>query len=141
VIALAWEGDWPLSQLFGERPWYYATYGYPGHNGIDVACPVGTPLRAIVDGLVVETGHDPRGYGRYFKLRQAGGCEWLYAHLQEGSQPAQDSWLQASQPCGLSGDTGRVDGAHLHLGMRADWRYRGSPYQGWVDPLPFLGLT
>lgn len=138
MIALPWEGDWPISQLFAERPAYYAQYGLLGHNGLDIACPEGTAVRALLSSTVVEVEYDGRGYGNYVKLRHEHGTELLYAHLVARGLPEPGTVVDAGQPVALSGATGRVTGPHLHLGIRPDWRYRGGGYLGYVDPLLYL---
>ena len=66
--------SWPLdkivfTQLFGDNPDYYSKhYGLPGHNGIDLAGAIGDHVYAAADGLVIDLGFDPKGYGNYIVL-------------------------------------------------------------------------
>jgi murein DD-endopeptidase MepM/ murein hydrolase activator NlpD len=140
VICLAWEGDWPLTQAFGARPAYYARFGLPAHNGIDIGCPEGTILRALFAGEVSEVWFDQAGYGWYCKLRHENGPELLYAHQRQAPAVSEGDLVMPGDTLGVSGNTGNSDGPHLHLGMRADWRYRQHEWRGWVDPTPYLGL-
>jgi hypothetical protein len=125
-----------VSQPFGVNPDRYARFGMAGHNGVDYAVPEGTPIRAVDDGVVVEVGNDPDGYGLYVKMRHAWG-ESLYAHL--GKQLASDmDVLGRNRYVGLSGNTGNSTGPHLHFGMRVNPYQRGWPFDGYTDPLPYL---
>lgn len=133
-----------ISQRFGENPQDYARFGLAGHGGIDFACPVGTAICAVDDGVPIEIENDFDGYGIYVKVRHTWG-ESLYAHL---SQELCDVGkpLQAGEALGLSGYTGNVDppgpaGAHLHFAMRIYPYTRGAPWDGYSDPMPYLGNT
>ena len=136
----AWEGDWPISQLFGVNPQWYVAFGLAGHNGIDVAMPLGTALFAPLDATVVECANDQAGYGLYVKLTSGGGQDMLLAHLSAQEPLAVGAVVTAGTPLGRSGSTGNSTGPHLHFGWRllnADF-YRGWPYNGYVDPRQFL---
>lgn len=138
MISLAWEGDWPVSQGFGARPAYYATFGLAGHEGVDIAAPVGTRVRALYDGEVVEVGLGDGPYGYYVKVRTPGGADTLWAHLLPYDLPRPGTWKGAGEPVGWTGSSGNIQGVHLHFGYRPHFWERGGPYDGWVDPLPFL---
>jgi murein DD-endopeptidase MepM/ murein hydrolase activator NlpD len=49
------------------------------HPGIDIAVPLGTPVRAAGGGLVAAAGMDP-AYGLFVRLRHSGGYETMYGH-------------------------------------------------------------
>lgn len=138
MISLAWEGDYPISQPFGARPDYYAQFGLGGHEGIDVACPVGTRCRAVESGEVVEVGLGSGAYGYYVKLRTPEGADWLWAHLLPYDLPRPGSHFDAGSGSWWTGSSGNIQGVHLHLGFRPHFWERGGPFDGWVDPLPFL---
>ena len=53
-------------------------------------------------------------YGNYLRLSHSGGQETLYAHLQYLFVRAGEV-VQARQPLGTAGETGRSTGAHLHF--------------------------
>lgn len=135
----AWEGDWPLSQLFGVNPSGYVQFGLAGHNGIDIAMPQGTPLLAVCNGVVLECRNDTKGYGQYIKIQSEDGQHFMYAHLAEWATE-EGATIASGTVIGLSGTTGNSSGPHLHFG----WRmldapfYRGWPFNGYVDPRQLL---
>jgi murein DD-endopeptidase MepM/ murein hydrolase activator NlpD len=136
--SLAWEGDWPVTQLYGERPSYYGQWGLAGHNGVDIACPPGTLLRALYDGECLWNGDDPGGYGLYVVYATPWGGSVLYAHLSDrGGHPLGEP-ARAGDPLCYSGNTGNSSGPHLHLGIRPDANSRWGAWAGYCDPIRFL---
>lgn len=129
-----------ISQRFGENPQDYAKFGLAGHNGIDFAVPVGTPIHAVDNGKVLEHGYDQSGYGEYLKLGHAWG-ESLYAHLGNAYMALPNILVRRGQAIGESGNTGNSTGPHLHFAMRVNPYTRGAPYDGYVDPEPYLEGT
>lgn len=125
-----------VSQPFGVNPERYARFGLAGHNGVDFAVPVGTPVHAVDDGEVVETLIDPDGYGVYVKLHHVWGHS-LYAHLHSWAV-LQGAKVRRGQLVGTSGNSGNSTGPHLHFGLRVNPFTRGHPYDGYTDPLPYL---
>jgi len=138
VVALPWDGDFPLTQLFGENPTAYARFGLAGHNGVDVGLPIGTLVRAVWDGDVLWNGADPGGYGLYVVLTTPWGGSLLYAHLSDRGNHPLGEQVKAGDPLAYSGSTGNSTGPHLHLGLRPDRAYTRGPFAGYTDPLPFL---
>ena len=65
------------------------------------------------DGLVLAARRSAT-YGNYLCLSHSGGQETLYAHLQYLFVRAGEV-VQAGQPLGTAGETGRSTGAHLHF--------------------------
>lgn len=82
------------------------------HAGIDVAAPVGTPVRAAGAGIVIETGdYFFNGHSVYIDHGQ--GLVTLYCHLDRiDVEPGER--IAAGRQIGLSGNTGRTSGPHLH---------------------------
>lgn len=126
---------YPISLGFGEV--YGADVRGDGwdfsgkrHNGVDFACPLGTPVRASADGRVVFSGWDSTGYGNLIRIRHADGSETRYAHLSAFAT-LEGSFIGQGQVIGLSGASGNVTGAHLH------WEYRTADGEA-VDPMGFL---
>lgn len=130
--------DVAITQLFGEHPAAYARFGLAGHNGVDLAMPVGTPLLSPADAVLVEAAYDATGYGWYVKLRTPAGADWLLGHMDGPTGLAVGQAVAAGDELGQSGNSGNSTGPHCHVGYRPDDAYRGGGYGGYVDPLPYL---
>lgn len=135
-------GNFPLTQGFGERPEAYAQFGLKGHNGLDYGLPHGTPVVAALEGKVTEVGNDTTGYGGYVKVENSAQGQ-LYGHLSRIDVKVGDT-IYEGQQLGLSGGTkgtwgaGNTTGAHLHWGFFATPRNRSNGYAGYVDQAPLL---
>ncbi len=127
------EGDFPLTQLFGENPDWYAPFGMDGHNGIDYATPTGTNLYCCIDGQVTEVAYDSNGYGKYIKIEND-ECGVLYAHMRALSTIPVGATVRAGDTIGQSGNTGNSTGPHLHFGVFPKPRDRSNGYAGYIDP-------
>ena len=128
----------PVSQSFGPTGYTFeAAYaGFPHfHTGIDLSVPLGTPVFAAADGVVVlarsmtDAGGVLVGYGNYIIIQHDAGLKSLYGHLlaigvKEGDQ------VKRGQLIGLVGSTGNSTGPHTHFEVRID----NSP----VDPMQML---
>lgn len=135
---------WLLSQGWGAWPELYRQITYDGvplkgHNGLDFAAPVGTPIVATADGVVKRVDFEAGGFGNFVLLEHAWG-ESLYAHLAE-VQVSPQTQVKAGQTLALSGKTGRCYGAHLHFGIRLFPYRRTDGWGGFCDPTPFLEPT
>ena len=84
----------------------------------DIAAPLGTPVYALADAVVVDVVDDPRcGIG--LTLRSVDGLVWVYCHLSHRDSAVQPGvFLTAGQWVGLVGSTGHSTGPHLHLGLK-----------------------
>jgi murein DD-endopeptidase MepM/ murein hydrolase activator NlpD len=91
------------------------------HKGIDVAMPVGTPLKAVMDGVVsaAQSGSGSRSYGLYVIIEHSGGKSTLYAHMSKIMVKVGDN-VTKGQIIGLSGNTGYSTGPHLHFELRVN---------------------
>lgn len=135
-------GNYALTQGFGERPEVYSQFGIKGHNGLDYGLPHGTPLVAALDGKVTEVGNDATGYGAYVKIENDAQGQ-LYGHMSRIDVKVGDTVYEGQQ-FGLSGGTkgswgaGNTTGAHLHWGFWATPRNRSNGYAGYIDQAPLL---
>jgi murein DD-endopeptidase MepM/ murein hydrolase activator NlpD len=104
------------------------------HRGVDIEATVGSPVRAIRSGTVVESGTH-RGLGRYLELEHRGGLQSLYGHLETVMVDVGDR-VRQGQVIATVGKTGNARHPlikpHLHLEVLQD----GEP----VDPAA-LGLA
>src|SRR2546422_1176 len=86
------------------------------HPGIDIAVPVGTPVRAAAGGVVAQAGTDP-AYGLFVLLRHSDGYETMYGHASRLVVREGDS-VEAGRVIALSGSSGRSTAPHLHFEIR-----------------------
>ncbi|HJV65118.1 MAG TPA: peptidoglycan DD-metalloendopeptidase family protein [Geomonas sp.] len=91
--------------------------GIRHHNGVDIAVPVGTKVKAIAAGKVVESAPHG-GYGNLVTIEHPDGSTSLYGHNSQLSVKAGDQ-VAAGDVIALSGSTGRSTGPHLHFEL---WR-------------------
>ena len=97
------------------------------HLGVDYAAPVGTPVHAIGDGKIIQTGYT-KGNGNWIKIRHNSTYTTAYIHLSRfGQGIRQGVNVNQGDIIGYVGSTGLSTGPHL------DFRFykNGSP----VDPL------
>jgi murein DD-endopeptidase MepM/ murein hydrolase activator NlpD len=114
-----------------------APYGIKGdwaaghHTGIDLAVPVGTPVRSVGSGEVVAAGTSG-AYGKAVTIRMEDGNYTLFAHLSE-IYVTKGERVKAGTVLGVSGNTGRSTGPHLHFEVRSERDY-GSD----INPVAYL---
>jgi murein DD-endopeptidase MepM/ murein hydrolase activator NlpD len=86
------------------------------HDGIDLAAPVGAPIRAVADGQVMYA--DPHGgYGRYVVVRHLDGFTSHYGHCHK-LEVAPGQKVAAGDIIGTVGSSGVSTGPHLHFEIR-----------------------
>ncbi|HID05571.1 MAG TPA: hypothetical protein EYP10_00330 [Armatimonadetes bacterium] len=99
------------------------------NNGIDIAAPLGTVVKAIAPGKVVYASHF-LGYGKMVIVDHGGNYISLYAHLSSIAVEVGQEVVKGDM-VGLVGDTGSVEEPVLHFEIRKS----GKP----VNPLKYLG--
>ena len=87
------------------------------HNGIDVKAYIGDTVRSAFSGKVRIYKYDKNGYGYVVVIRHWNGLETLYGHLSKPIAKVNDA-VEAGQPIGLAGNTGKSTGTHLHFETR-----------------------
>ena len=119
-----WPVDGPVVSGFGMR------WGRM-HEGIDIAVPAGTPIRAAASGSVVllQSEAESGGYGNFTCLDHGGGLQTCYAH-QSSFAVASGQSVSQGEVIGYAGCTGHCFGDHLHFEVRIG----GAP----TDPLGYL---
>jgi murein DD-endopeptidase MepM/ murein hydrolase activator NlpD len=103
------------------------TQGYRAlHHALDIAAPMGTPVRAADSGYVLIAGWSNDGYGNHIMIDHGNGYVTLYGHLSRiGVQPGQV--VQQGDLIGNVGSTGNSTGSHLHFEIRQN-SYGLNPY-------------
>ena len=152
-VAVGWVGQWlvyvdwhpivePLDQEQlvvradgkGDGSFGAPRSGNRRHRGVDIEAPLGSPVRAIRSGVVIESGKH-RGLGRYLELEHRHSLRSLYGHLATVSVDVGER-VRQGQVIATVGKTGNAKHPlitpHLHLEMVRD----GKP----IDPTTFLGL-
>lgn len=99
------------------------------NDGINVAVPEGTPIKAAEDGVVAYSGNELKGYGNLILVRHSNGYVTAYAHASELMVKRGDT-IKRGQIIAKSGQSGEVGSPQLHFEIRKG----SSP----VDPLQFL---
>ena len=99
------------------------------HAGIDLANSIGTPIHAVSDGVVIDSG-PTAGYGMWVKLRHADGTVTLYGHVNT-TLVSVGQRVMAGDQIATMGNRGNSTGPHLHFEVLLGGSQR-------VDPVPWL---
>ena len=105
-----------ISSPYGERI-HPITGKKTLHEGIDYAVPVGTSVYTPADGRVVRLWMDTDGCGYGIKIKHGDGNSSVYCHLSK-ILVKEDENISAGCEIGLSGNSGRSTGPHLHYGLK-----------------------
>jgi murein DD-endopeptidase MepM/ murein hydrolase activator NlpD len=119
---------WPVRgriiSAFGAKP------NGQQNDGINLAVPEGTPIKAAEDGVVAYAGNELKGYGNLVLIRHSNGYVSAYANASELLVKRGDT-VKRGQVIAHAGQTGNVSSPQLHFEIR-----KGSVP---VDPTQFLG--
>jgi murein DD-endopeptidase MepM/ murein hydrolase activator NlpD len=99
------------------------------NDGINLAVPEGTPIKAAEDGVVAYAGNELKGYGNLVLIRHGNGFVSAYAHASEILAKRGDP-IKRGQVIARSGQTGSITSPQLHFEIRKG----ATP----VDPMQFL---
>ncbi len=114
-----------ITNTFGMVRSYYSSV----HTGLDFACPSGTPIHAIADGVITSFEYDG-SYGNKTVMTLADGTEIWYGHQTSyASDLAIGKEVRQGEVIGYVGSTGNSTGPHVHIEVRPG---AGDP----VDPYP-----
>ena len=119
---------WPVTGgrmigTFGKRP--DGTH----NDGINMAVPLGTEVRAAEGGRIAYAGNELKGYGNLVLIRHDNGWVTAYAHSEE-ILVKRDDVVRKGQVIARAGKTGTVDQPQLHFELRQG----AKP----IDPLPYM---
>lgn len=101
------------------------------HGGLDLAAPLGTPIHAVTDGVVVEAG-PASGYGNWIQVKADDGTITMYGHMaSSGVLVSKGQKVTAGDVIGLVGSEGFSTGPHVHFEV---WKNGTTK----IDPAPWL---
>lgn len=119
-----------LTSDFGMR-YHPVLGGRRAHKGVDLAGPVGAPVRATADGVVSRADWFS-SYGLYISVEHGGEIQTRYGHLSRLNVAA-GQMVKKGDVIGYVGSTGRSTGPHLHYEVRI----AGAA----VNPAPYMQGT
>jgi len=125
-----WPVEGRLMSPFGGRTDPFSGEGAI-HTGVDLQAPMGTPVRAAADGIVVYAEWRS-GYGRLVIIDHGNGLQTYYGHLSQ-FDVVEGQEVRRGDVVAKSGASGRVTSPHLHYEVRMG----GTP----VNPYPFLARS
>jgi murein DD-endopeptidase MepM/ murein hydrolase activator NlpD len=119
--------SWPLR---GKLLAGFGSAGKGLHNdGINIAAPMGSQVRAADNGVVAYAGNELKGFGNLLLIKHADGFTTAYAH-NDKLLVARGDEVKQGQVIAAVGRTGNVDSPQLHFEVR-----RGTQA---LDPLEYL---
>ncbi|OZD71433.1 metallopeptidase [Rhodococcus sp. 05-340-1] len=99
------------------------------HAGVDVANAIGTPIYAVADGKVIDSG-PAAGFGMWVRVQHADGTITVYGHI-DTTLVAVGQDVMAGDQIATMGNRGFSTGPHLHFEVHL-------PGEVKIDPLPWL---
>lgn len=102
-----------ISSRYTKRRFHPVQKRYKAHLGTDYAAPLGTPIRTVGDGVVLEARYT-RGNGYYVKIKHNKTYTTQYLHMSKfakGMRPGRR--VKMGQTIGYVGSTGLATGPHL----------------------------
>ena len=125
-----WPVEGRLMSAFGGRTDPFSGEGAI-HTGVDLQAPMGTPVLAAADGIIVYAEWRS-GYGRLVIIDHGNGLQTYYGHLSQFNV-VEGQEVRRGDVVAKSGASGRVTSPHLHYEVRMG----GTP----VNPYPFLARS
>ncbi|MFV0448252.1 MAG: peptidoglycan DD-metalloendopeptidase family protein [Vibrio sp.] len=121
---------WRMSSGFDPNRHHPVTGVYTPHNGTDFATPIGTPVLSTGDGEVIMTRNHPYA-GNYVVIKHDNTYTTRYLHLSK-ILVRKGQKVTRGQRIGLSGQSGRVTGPHVHYELIV----RGRPVDAMKANIP-----
>lgn len=143
---LSWPVRGIITQRFGKTSKTgFVNNVYNFHNGVDIAVPIGTKIKAAKEGEVIAMGNLKKyAYGKWLAIKHDNGLITLYGHLSKIIVKVGER-VQRKQVIGYSGNTGFSTGPHLHFTVyaantfRIKKRWYGNLPIGWsLNPMLYL---
>jgi murein DD-endopeptidase MepM/ murein hydrolase activator NlpD len=123
-------GAWVRPAAGGMSSCFCVRWGVM-HEGIDLAGPLGSPIVAAGDGVVLEAG-PTAGFGHWILIEHNNGDVSLYGHMYS-VLVTKGEHVTAGQHIADIGSDGQSTGPHLHFGVM-----RGAENGPYIDPVPWL---
>ncbi|MEK8072753.1 M23 family metallopeptidase [Rhodococcoides navarretei] len=99
------------------------------HAGVDVANAIGTPIYAVADGKVIDSG-PAAGFGMWVRVQHADGTITVYGHIDTSTVTVGQN-VMAGDQIATMGNRGFSTGPHLHFEVHLPGELK-------IDPLPWL---
>jgi X-X-X-Leu-X-X-Gly heptad repeat protein len=112
-----------VSSGFGAR-------GGTAHQGLDIAAPIGTPIRVPLAGTVIDSG-PASGFGLWVRVKHADGTITVYGHINR-SLVGKGQAVSAGQQIAEVGNRGQSTGPHLHIEVITPGGVKINP-RPWLD--------
>ncbi|MBN9111271.1 MAG: M23 family metallopeptidase [Pseudonocardia sp.] len=100
------------------------------HAGLDIAAPIGTPIRVPLDGVVISSG-PASGFGLWVRVQHADGTITVYGHINR-SMVQVGQKVTAGQQIAEVGNRGQSTGPHLHIEVQTPGGQKIDP-RGWLN--------
>lgn len=121
-----------VSSTFSRHRWHPILHIWRPHYGVDLAAPVGTPIKAAANGVIKYIGR-ASGYGRLIELNNIGAYSTRYGHMSRFAKGLKKGdHVHQGEVIGYVGQSGEATGPHLHFEIRI----HGKPYPPLKVKLP-----
>lgn len=109
---------WPTNGYIITSPFGWRSFGGGQfHPGIDIGVPIGSPIYATNNGVVISAGWNNGGYGNWVEIDNGNGIMTVFGHMSH--VVARDGeTVHKGELIGYSGETGYATGPHLHYEVR-----------------------
>ena len=116
ILPSVWPVNGRLEGGYGRRTDPFSGEGGAMHTGVDISAPIGTPVRAAADGVVLHAAWNG-GYGKCVIIDHGHGYQTWYGHLSR-MDVLEGQEIRQGEVLGAVGSTGHATGPHLHYEVR-----------------------